>query len=72
MFGGHRCGRGGGLNSQASNNDIINAKIFGQEQIARTADLGLGALSPAEVDLIPADDASREYRDRIVEILNKG
>jgi len=60
------------LKSLGSNNDIMNTKIFDQGQIARAADLGLGATSPAEIDLIPADDASREYRDRIVEILNQG
>ena len=60
------------LKSLGSNNDIMNTKIFDQEQIARAADLGLGASSPAAIDVIPADDASREYRDRVVEILNKG
>ena len=60
------------LKSLGSNNDVMNTKIFDQEQIARAADLGLGASSPAEIDLIPADDASREYRDRVVEILNAG
>ena len=60
------------LKSLGSNNDIMNTKIFDQGQIAWAADLGLGATSPAEIDLIPADDASREYRDRIVAILNQG
>jgi len=58
--------------SLGSNYDIMNTKIFYQEQISRAADLGLGAASPAEIYLMPADDASREYRDRVVEILNKG
>jgi uncharacterized protein (DUF362 family) len=60
------------LKSLGSNNDVMNTKIFDQEQISRAADLGLGAASPAEIDLLPADDASREYRDRVVEILNAG
>lgn len=60
------------LKSLGSNNDIMNTKIFDQEQIARAADLGLGASSPSEIDVIPADDASLEYRDRVVAILNKG
>jgi uncharacterized protein (DUF362 family) len=60
------------LKSLGSNNDIMNTKIFDQEQIARAADLGLGAASAADIDLIAADDASREYRDRVSEILNKG
>jgi uncharacterized protein (DUF362 family) len=60
------------LKSLGSNNDIMNTNIFDQEQIARAADLGLGASSPAEIDVISADDQSREYRNRVVEILDKG
>lgn len=60
------------LQSLGSNRDITNTKIFEQEQISRAADLGLGAASASDIDLIAADDASREYRDRAVEILNAG
>lgn len=28
--------------------------------------------APSEIDVVAADDQSREYRDRVVEILNKG
>jgi len=55
-----------------SNTDVMNTKIFDQEQIARAVDLGLGAASPSAIDVISADDQSCEYRDRIVEILNRG
>ena len=60
------------LKSLGSNAQIMNTKIFDQEQISRAAELGLGAASPAEIDVMPADDQSREYRDRIADILNKG
>jgi len=60
------------LKSLGSNSHIMNTRIFDQEQIARAAELGLGATSPLDIDLIPADDASREYRDRIAAILNEG
>ena len=60
------------LKSLGSNNDIMNTKIFDQEQISRAADLGLGASSPSDIDLISADDASREYCDRVLAILNEG
>jgi uncharacterized protein (DUF362 family) len=60
------------LKSLGSNAKIMNTKIFDQEQIARAADLGLGVSSPTDIDLISADDASREYRDRIAAILNDG
>jgi hypothetical protein len=29
-------------------------------------------MSTPEIEVIPADEKSREYRDRIVEILNNG
>jgi uncharacterized protein (DUF362 family) len=55
-----------------SNNQIMNRKIFEQEQIARAAQIGLGASSPAEIDLFAANDQSREFRDRIAAVLNQG
>jgi uncharacterized protein (DUF362 family) len=60
------------LKSLGSNAQIMNTKIFEQEQISRAVDLGLGAASPAEIDVIPADDQSSAYRDRVVEVLNRG
>jgi uncharacterized protein (DUF362 family) len=58
------------LKSLGSNNRIMNSKIFEQEQIARAAEIDLGASSPAEIDIIAADNQSREYSDRIKSILN--
>jgi Uncharacterized conserved protein len=55
-----------------SNDRIMNTKIFEQEQIARAVELGLGASSPAEIDVIPADTKSRNMRGKIVEILQQG
>ena len=55
-----------------SNECIMKPKIFEQEQIVRAGELGLGATSPAEIELVPAGDASRWYGDRVVEILKKG
>ena len=60
------------LKSLGSNDQIMNTRIFDQEQIARAAEIGLGASSPAEIELIAADDQSREYCKRITDILNKG
>jgi uncharacterized protein (DUF362 family) len=60
------------LKSLGSNHKIMNTKIFKQEQIARAAEIGLGASSPTEIDLIAEDAQSHEYRDRIIEILNDG
>jgi len=55
-----------------SNDQIMKPKIFEQEQIARAAQIGLGASSPAEIDLFPADDQSREFRDRVAAMLDQG
>jgi len=60
------------LKALGSNAQIMNRKIFEQEQIARAAQIGLGASSPAEIDLFPADDQSRDLRDRIAAVLDKG
>jgi uncharacterized protein (DUF362 family) len=55
-----------------SNESIMKPKIFEQEQIARAVELGLGASSPSEIDVIPADEKSQGYRDQVLEILKKG
>lgn len=55
-----------------SNESIMKPKIFDQEQIARAVELGLGASSPSEIEVVPADEKSRGYRDRVIEILKKG
>ena len=60
------------LKSLGSNGQIMNSKIFDQEQIARAAELGLGASSPTDIEVIPADENSREYRDRVTAVLNQG
>ena len=60
------------LKSLGSNDQIMNTRIFDQEQIARAVELGIGASVPAEIEVVPADEQSREYRDRIADILNQG
>jgi len=55
-----------------SNENIMKPKIFEQEQIARAAELGLGASSPSEIEVTPADKNSQDYRDRIVRVLSGG
>jgi uncharacterized protein (DUF362 family) len=60
------------LKHLGSNSRIMNTKIFDQEQIARAAELGLGAATPAEIDIIPVDAKSRELCNRVAAILNEG
>ena len=60
------------LKDLGSNDKIMNTRIFDQEQIARAAEIGIGASSPADIEIIADDAQSREYRDRIARILKEG
>ncbi len=55
-----------------SNNVIMGRSIFEQEQISRAVELGLGASSASEIDVVAADQESQPYRDRVVEMLMTG
>jgi len=60
------------LKHLGSNERIMRTRIFDQEQIARAVELGIGAGSPADIDLVVANAASREYRDDVAAILAQG
>jgi uncharacterized protein (DUF362 family) len=60
------------LKSLGSNAQIMNTKIFDQKQIARAAEIGLGAASPSEIEVVAANAESQKYRDEVVKILNQG
>jgi uncharacterized protein (DUF362 family) len=55
-----------------SNEAIMGCKIFEQEQISRAVQLGLGASSPSEIDLAPADQKSNAYCSQVGEMLAQG
>lgn len=55
-----------------SNQAVMRPRIFEQEQIARAAELGLGAPSAASIEVIAADERSRAYADRVSEALHGG
>ena len=55
-----------------SNEAIMGPKIFEQEQISRAVQLGLGASSPSEIDLVPGDEKSKAYCARVAEVLAQG
>ena len=50
---------------------IQNKKVFEQDQIKRAIELGLGAKSPDEVELIPVDKDSEEIAAKISSFLTK-
>lgn len=60
------------LKSLGSNDQIMKQKIFKQEQISRAVEIGLGASSPSEIEVISQDEKSLKFRDSITEILNRG
>jgi uncharacterized protein (DUF362 family) len=55
-----------------SNDQIMHTKIFKQEQIARAVEIGLGAASPSQIEVVAANEESRPYRDRVVKMLSQG
>ncbi len=60
------------LKSLGSNAQIMKPRIFEQEQIARAAEIGLGATSPSEIEIVSANPESQPYRDRVGLILKQG
>lgn len=50
--------------------DAVKAgPVFGQEQIRRAAQLGIGASSPQDMELVPVGEGADEFTDRVREIL---
>jgi len=60
------------LKHLGGNRDIMGRKIFEQRQIFRAAQLGIGAKSSSDIDLVAANTKSKDYQNRINEILLKG
>jgi uncharacterized protein (DUF362 family) len=49
--------------------DAANGSIFGQEQIARAVELGLGIASADKIRIVTNDASSQAYADQIMEVL---
>jgi uncharacterized protein (DUF362 family) len=60
------------LKSLGSNAAIMKRNIFDQEQIARAVELGLGTVSASQIEVVARDEKSREYGNKITEILREG
>jgi uncharacterized protein (DUF362 family) len=60
------------LKDLGSTPEIMGRAIFAQEQIARAAELGLGAAGPGEIELRAADAASQDYARRLRAVLDQG
>jgi uncharacterized protein (DUF362 family) len=60
------------LRLHGGNRTISAGRIFDQEQIARAAQLGLGAKGPEQIELLTDDPESRAVADRVREALLRG
>ena len=60
------------LKHLGSNAAIMDTPVFKQEQIARAVELGLGAASPEEIEIVTDDEESAAIAGRITEILKQG
>lgn len=60
------------LKHLGSNAQIMTRPIFAQKQIARAVELGLGAASADDVELVATDPAGQDFRDRVAAILLQG
>jgi len=60
------------LRLHGGNATISRGRVFDQEQIARAAQLGLGAKGPEQIDLITDDPESKKIAERIRQTLARG
>lgn len=60
------------LKELGSNKAIMGKNIFEQEQISRAVELGLGVTRPEDIEIVTDDEASRQYSEKLKEILSEG
>jgi len=52
--------------------EVSKGHIFGQDQIARAVELGLGVSSPDQIQIITDDAESEDFASKVCEILLRG
>jgi hypothetical protein len=60
------------LKEQGANAAIMDTPIFGQEQMARAVELGLGVTGPDQIELVTGDEAGAGYAAALRPILAAG
>jgi uncharacterized protein (DUF362 family) len=60
------------LKELGANRQIMQTRIFDQEQIARAVELGLGVSRPENIGLLADDTPSRRYAEKLQDILLQG
>ena len=57
------------LRTYGTTHEVSTGPVFKQEQLARAAELGLGAKGPDEMELVPLNDEAKDMCSRIDEEL---
>ncbi len=52
--------------------EVCEGPVFGQAQIARAAELDLGATSPDDIEIVTPDEPSEEYASKVRAVLRAG
>jgi uncharacterized protein (DUF362 family) len=60
------------LKNHGANDAIMSKKIFEHEQVARAVELGLGAKSAEQIEIVTGDAESGEYAAKLRQILSRG
>jgi uncharacterized protein (DUF362 family) len=60
------------LRMHGGNVTISRGRVYDQEQIARAAQLGLGATGPEQIDLVTDDPESKKIAERVRQTLARG
>jgi len=58
------------LRHYGSTPEVMNGRIFDQEQISMASSLGIGVKSADKIDLVPLGDESRNASDTIQKVLD--
>jgi uncharacterized protein (DUF362 family) len=60
------------LKELGSNRNIMDKKIFEQEQMKRAVELGIGIIGPHQMDIVTGDTESNRYAKKLKTILSSG
>ena len=60
------------LKERGANRQIMQTRIFEQEQIIRAVELGLGVDRPENIEILAEDKLSRQYAEKLQDILVQG
>ena len=59
------------LRIYGTTSEVANGRIFSQEQIARAAEMGIGAASPDGIEIVPVNTEAEDICSKIMNELKK-